>query len=226
MKKIVILLIISTISSVNAQDVGETSSFTLSRQGTVHSISAVSAVIYDEAIDGDLSDRTTPTPVVLVSPSDQVIGNVGGVDFDDCFVFSVPAGNSVSSIVLDNYVTSGGNTTSGFQLFTGIPTDPNGFGDLVNVAVSVADIGQDVMTANGAGPLTVGNYTLCFLEGTSNQIFSVTLGSDITAALAPPTPVPTINWVGFALLFMMLAFVSRKVLIKLKITLKNKKPVA
>ncbi len=32
--------------------------------------------------------------------------------------------------------------------------------------------------------------------------------------LAPPTPVPTINWVGLALLLMMLAFVSRRFFIK------------
>ncbi len=36
----------------------------------------------------------------------------------------------------------------------------------------------------------------------------------IAAVLAPPTPVPAVNWIGLALLLMMLTFFSRKFLIK------------
>ena len=80
-----------------------------------------------------------------------------------------------------------------------------------------------------APPITISGQTT---TGNARQFFSGTW-ADLTDAgaatpqglpfiiqgtsavvLAPPTPVPTINWVGLALLLMMLAFVSRKFLIK------------
>ena len=56
--------------------------------------------IWDEGIDGPLSSNpASPTMVTLVSPSDQVIGNrTLGEKF---FAFTVPVGNTVSSMILD-----------------------------------------------------------------------------------------------------------------------------
>ncbi len=175
-------------TSLFAQDTQEASSLT--RTGEPLSVNGPVITIYDDTIDGDLGDRAAPTTIMLGSPMDRVTGNVGGggVDFDDCMFFNVPVGNNVNSIVLENYIASGGNTTSGFQLYTGLPPDPGAFGDIVDVAVGPANIGQDILTNNGASPLISGDYTLCFLEGTPNQVFSVIFGSDIVGGTATVTP--------------------------------------
>lgn len=62
-------------------------------------IGARADTIWDETVDGLLSSNAgTPTPVTLVSPSDMVAGN--GSLGDKYFVFTVPAGDSVSSLML------------------------------------------------------------------------------------------------------------------------------
>ncbi len=124
--------------------------------------------------------------------------------------FTVPVGNNVTGIILEDYVVSGGNTTSGFQLYNGNLPGAGNFGDIFDVAVGVANIGQDILTDNAASPLTSGDYSLCFLEGTENQAFSVIFVSDIAVAV-PPTPVP-VNNVYWLLLLMsfLLFFVYRK----------------
>lgn len=163
--------------------------------------------IWDEGVDGDLGDRPTPTPVNLGSPADVVIGNVGGtgVDFDDCFIFNVPAGNNVTSVVLTDYIADGGNTTSGFNIYTGVPPDPAAFGDIVSIAVGPPDVGSELLGA--AGPLTGGDFAVCFLEGTPNQNYVLTIGSDIVGNVLPePAQVPTLsNW-GLAAMILLVMF--------------------
>lgn len=56
--------------------------------------------IWDESVDGLLSSNpASPTTVTLVSPLDLVVGN--GSPGDKYFQFTVPAGNTVSSLFLD-----------------------------------------------------------------------------------------------------------------------------
>jgi len=56
--------------------------------------------IWDESVNGLLSSTpASPTVVTLVSPIDLVLGN-GSVG-DKYFVFTVPAGETVTSMVLD-----------------------------------------------------------------------------------------------------------------------------
>lgn len=132
------------------------------------------------------------------------------MDFDDCMTFNVPVGNNVTGIVLEDYVPSGGNAASGFQIYTGNLPGAGNFGDIVDVAVGVANIGQDILTDNAASPLTSGTYSLCFLEGIPNQIFSVIFVSDIVAAVpAVPVPVNNVYWL-LLLISMLLFFVYRK----------------
>jgi hypothetical protein len=151
-------------------------------------VAAQGATIWDESVDGDLSnDQTNPTDITLVSVSDDVIGTVGGAnpgEFFDCMRFAVPSGNSVNGIVLTNYVASGGNTTSGFNLYNGTPTDPSAFGDLCSVAVGPVNVGQNILTgACALASLTTGTYTLCWREGTPNQAYIVTYVSDVPVEL-------------------------------------------
>jgi len=63
-------------------------------------IGAQADTIWDESVDGLLSSSAaSPTVVTLVSPSDLVIGN--GSLGEKFFMFTVPAGESVSSMFLD-----------------------------------------------------------------------------------------------------------------------------
>ena len=66
----------------------------------IFAIGVQADTIWDESTDGLLSSVAgSPTSVILVSPSDQVMGN--GSLGEKFFVFTVPAGNTVSSMILD-----------------------------------------------------------------------------------------------------------------------------
>jgi hypothetical protein len=151
-------------------------------------VAAHGDTIWDESVDGDLSnDQTAPTDITLVSASDDVIGTVGGDnpgEFFDCMRFDVPSGNTMSGIILTDYVAAGGNTTSGFQLYTGTPVDTTSFGDLCDQAIGPANIGQNILTGPcGLASLSTGTYTLCWREGTPNQAYVVTYVSDVPVEL-------------------------------------------
>ncbi|MEE4273035.1 MAG: hypothetical protein V2I67_15285 [Thermoanaerobaculales bacterium] len=151
-------------------------------------VTAHAATIWDESVDGDLSnDQTAPTDITLVSASDDVMGTVGGAnpgEFFDCMRFDVPSGDSVNSIFLTSYVAAGGNTTSGFNLYTGTPADTASFGDLCSIAVGPANVGEDLLTVSCAGsPLATGTYTVCWREGTAGQAYTVTYVSTVPVEL-------------------------------------------
>ncbi|GAB4195214.1 MAG: hypothetical protein Tsb002_27480 [Wenzhouxiangellaceae bacterium] len=191
--------------SATAQDAGEAAG-TASGLATVNNLGAAN-IIWDESVDGDLSDRPTPTAVTLASMNDGVVGNVGGtgVDFDDCFIFTVPAGNSVTGLILADYVADGGNTTSGFNVYTGVPPDPAAFGDIFSAGLGPGDIGTDVLT--GLTPLAGGDFTVCLLEGTPNQQYEINILSDIVGMQLPePAEVPAMSTWGLAILTLLLAF--------------------
>ena len=66
----------------------------------IFAIGVQADTIWDEGVDGLLSSNAaSPTPVTLVSSSDQVIGN--GTLGEKFFAFTVPVGNTVSSMILD-----------------------------------------------------------------------------------------------------------------------------
>lgn len=66
----------------------------------IFAMGAQADTIWDESVNGALSSNpASPTTVTLASPSDQVIGN--GSLGEKFFTFTVPAGNTVSSMILD-----------------------------------------------------------------------------------------------------------------------------
>ena len=207
--KIILSIMLSCLAfSAFAQDANESSSMTvMSATVTPIVFGGTITTIYDDTIDGDLGDRDAPTTVFLGSGLDRVTANVGGVDFDDCMTFTVPVGNNIFSITLEDYIASGGNTTSGFQLYTGNLPGGGNFGDIFGATVGPANIGQDILTDNAASPLTSGDYSLCLLEGTANQLFSVVFGTDIVAA-GPAVPVPVNNFYWLLLLSGFLLFIA------------------
>lgn len=140
----------------------------------VFSGSTQAAVIWDESMDGDLSnDQAAPTPIffALDSIQDTVIGNVGGPDpgeFYDVMTFEVFYGFCLDSIILVDYIADGGNTTSGFNLWEG-PDAVNTF--LGSTASGPAQIGLNVL--EGFTPVSAGVYTLDIREGTPNQSYEI-----------------------------------------------------
>ncbi|WP_223787785.1 hypothetical protein [Marinicella meishanensis] len=131
-------------------------------------------VIWDEGIDGDLSnDQAAPTPIffALDSTQDTVIGNVGGAnpgEFFDDMTFDVFYGFCLESVLLVDYVADGGNTTSGFNLWEG----PDALTTFLGSTTSgPANIGQNVL--DGTTPVSAGTYTLDIREGTPNQSYEI-----------------------------------------------------
>jgi hypothetical protein len=150
-------------------------------------------IIWDEGIDGDLSnDVDTPTPVFLVDTDNVIIGTVGtpapeGAESSrlgppaevrrgstDAYTFTVPAGFTMDAIMLESYVPAGGNTTTGFNLHTGIGTiEPQ----ICFRAMGVVDIGLNLLAICDQGdisPLAPGEYTVALIEYTApNQAYQL-----------------------------------------------------
>ncbi len=151
---------------------------------------SASAQLWDEAIDGDLSNDTlTPTDVNPLSVGSNVItGTVGDPsgagEFVDSFTFTVGSGLSVEAINLVSYVTSGLNTSSGFNVATGTSWDgdflaPNFLGSAL---FTTANVGTDLLDqASLGGSLAAGDYTIGIFEGTPGQAYSI----DIVVVPAP-----------------------------------------
>lgn len=71
----------------------------------VQAVSAHSAVIWDESIDGDLTgDRFSPQDLTLSVGSNTIIGTTGFSD-RDYFHFWNPLGNMITSVILRSYVS-------------------------------------------------------------------------------------------------------------------------
>jgi len=107
-------------------------------------------VIWDEVVDGDLSNIAgQPTIIERLSIDDQVIGTVGGDDlgeFRDVFTFDVPFGFGLEAILLNDYIAAGGNSTTGFTLFT---EDTGHFGSLISTLnLGQSNIGDNTFIMN------------------------------------------------------------------------------
>ena len=150
-------------------------------------VPAMADVIWDEGIDGDLSDdETNPTPITIVSPSDTITGIIGGPgatsppdDFYDSFKITLAAGDTVDAIILTDYVPVGGNTSTGFNVFITAGTVFLG-----STTMTTAGIGTDMLAAAGVGPL-VGpeEWTIGLREGTVGQSYTLEIQSNIPVEL-------------------------------------------
>ncbi len=149
--------------------------------------------IWDESVDGDLSTvANAPTPVAFVTDSNSLNGEIGGPapaqpappeigpatipeGFDDgvdAYTFTVPAGFTMDEFNLTNYAPTPGNTSSGFNLWQGA-NGPDGV-FLGSCACTTGDIGTNLLTLFGTGPLAAGDYTMEIREfGTADNIYDV-----------------------------------------------------
>ena len=136
----------------------------------------LAAVIWDESVDGDLSNiQNMPTIVTPVDASDAVIGTVGGPnpgEFFDVFTFTVPAGFQLTEINLTSYTAAGGNVTSGFNVWPGSGGDLDDFAlALLSVAVGPPDAGTNLIAP--IAPLAAGDYSISLREGTPGQAYEL-----------------------------------------------------
>lgn len=148
---------------------------------------AMADTIWDEGVDGDLSDdETNPTPVVLVSPSDAIMGTIGGPsttsppdDFYDAFKITLAAGDTVSAIMLTNYIPTGGNTSSGFNVYI-----TAGYVFVGSTTMTTGAIGTDMLAAAGVGPLVgPGEWTIGLREGIAGQQYELEIQSTVPVEL-------------------------------------------
>ncbi len=149
-------------------------------------------VVWDEGIQGDLSNfESAPTDVLLVVGENEFIGTVGGTsnpnngDGFDSFLFVVNALESVDSIIIDDYQVFGGNLSTGFNIFQSDGTYLGG------LAMNTSHIGQDVLSLTGIGPLGPGGYYISLREFTApGQVYRFTMNVSTTAIPEPDLAFP------------------------------------
>lgn len=159
--------------------------------------SAANATIYDEAIDGDLSnDRFAPTSIALSMGLNTVTMDV--IDSDtpngdlDYFTFTLGAGESIDSITL----IESSNPLGGFDsaAFVGLAFDsffdfdPDTFaGDgLEGFVITTPDlVGNDILLdlSDGLSSLGAGDYTF-WVQQTGADLTRVSLGINVVPAPA------------------------------------------
>jgi len=155
-----------------------------------------SAVIYDEASDGDITDdATNPLALALGDGSNVISGEVVAGDIDYVTV-NVPEGYVLSALELANYESVDDVAFIGIQqgtVFTEPPTDTNA-ANLLGFTLFGADVeGTDILPAigNGAGaqgftpPLEAGDYTF-WIQQTGTDV--VDYSFDLVTTLAADVP--------------------------------------
>ena len=142
-------------------------------------LSAQAELIWDELVQGDPSNsRDNPTDIVLSynDDTDAITGTVGGNnpgEFEDVFTIDLFFGLCLDQVVLSDYVPTGGNVTTGFNLWVG--DDARGDDDYVGSnAAGTAQIGSNLFA--GLGPFNERVYTIEIRESTPGQLYRLDLG--------------------------------------------------
>jgi hypothetical protein len=125
--------------------------------------------IWDEGVDGPLSTNpASPTPLVLVSPSDLVIG--GAPAGLHVFQITVPVGNTVTSMIAE--------TATGLMTVEVVSASINCPPRMVHLtSVELLD------GASCAPFLPAGDYTFIIDLDTPPQPWNVTIASDLPVEL-------------------------------------------
>src|SRR5437867_3286381 len=135
--------------------------------------SGQSAVIWDEATQGDLSgDRTAPTTLTLSLGSNNLLATTQSGDLEYVTI-NVPAGDLLSSLFLQSYVGNDMTAFIGMQTgttFTESPSNPNVANLLgwAHFGPGPGNVGEDILPQIGSGagaqgftpPLAANSYTL------------------------------------------------------------------
>lgn len=144
-------------------------------------------IVWNESVSGDLSNfDTSPTSLSFSVGVNDVIGTIGGRrnrnngDGYDVFSFTIGANDTLTSINVNDYQVSGGNTSTGFNLYRSDGTFLGG------EAIDVGDINGDVLDLTGAGDLGAGDYYVEMREFSApNQSYS--FGFNVVTAVPEPT---------------------------------------
>jgi hypothetical protein len=138
-------------------------------------------LLWDEAVDGDLSnDKLAPTALALAPGENLITGAVGPGAEDDVFVFSVPVGSIVDSITLLDYSSASNSSFLGIDVgttYTSVSNnDTYGF-----TTFGSSQIGLNILPLIGASndhflpPLTAGTYTFWIDEGTGPESYALSI---------------------------------------------------
>ena len=159
--------------------------------------SAGATTLWDEGVSGDLSNnQAAPTALALGDGVNSIIGTVTGTtDSQDFVSLTVPAGKSLSQVILAAYVSSDVQGFTGFQAgasFVGSPFTAGSYAGYAHYGTGAQNgalpptnlVGQDLLTimanpalASGATgftiPLGPGTYTFLIqqLGGPTNYQF-------------------------------------------------------
>ncbi len=158
--------------------------------------SAATASIYDETVEGDLSnDRFAPTSLSLDlglnTVSMDVIDSNNSIGDLDYFTFSIGAGQSIDSItILDSSNPAGGFDSAAFvglafdSFFDFDPINFTGDGLVGFVITDPGVVGTDVLTdlSDGLNSLGQGDYSF-WVQQTGEDLTRVSLGINVV-----PTP--------------------------------------
>lgn len=137
-----------------------------------------SAADYDESLDGDLLDLTSGGTLFDVGVgTNSVFGTVGGsgIDFEDLVVFTIDAGELLTGVTLTEFVTAGGNTSTGFRLYT---DQGGGLFQASGGLITTGDVGTNYLNVwnlddfGGSAPLGPGTYGVLLAEFTEGQRYS------------------------------------------------------
>ncbi len=139
----------------------------------------VADVIWDEAIDGDLSGvRNMPTQVVLTDLNNTVTGTVGGAsdsdtsDRTDGMTFVVPSGFALEAIILNDYISANDNEATRFALHLGDTGSAST--RISNENMGEANIGQNTITIDTpSGLLPSGSYSMEIQEARPGQFYEL-----------------------------------------------------
>lgn len=154
---------------------------------TVVFVASLSAqVVYDEALDGDLSDLPAAPTVVTLSPGSNIIRGTTGFDpvDRDIWTFTLPAGQSLASIIVDTHITSEDQSFLAVEsgsMITDIGTSDNLLGATLFGSNPGQLVGDDILddlgmaNIGGAGftpPLSSGTYTFWYQETADDTEFA------------------------------------------------------
>ena len=159
---------------------------------TAGSATSQAAVIWNEPVNGDLSNSgLSPTSLSLGLGSNRILGSTGdsgqGVD-RDYFTFTLPAGTALTSItLLNNTFVSGAFSFIGFQAGAQVTVQPSGAGGQALLGwthYANGDIGTDILPSiTATGEIPSGTYSV-WVQDTGGP---ATYGFDFGVT---PVPVP------------------------------------
>ena len=160
--------------------------------------SASADLMWDEAIDGDLSDNyLAPTSLFTKGVNNHVIFETSTGDDREFFTFTIASGFELSAIILDEFATEPESNLGFISINQGsvLPFDP----DAPNVTQLLGyylpgtdDVGNDILQLMGqgggsqgfSGPLAAGTYTF-WAQETAPSVDMWDLNFVVTEVPAP-----------------------------------------